>query len=481
MRAERRMTDLEAMMWNIEKDPYLSSAFGSLSILDQPPDMDRLARRMAYTASVVPRLRQRVTPALGRLAPPGWQEDPEFDLAFHLRRIALPEPGTERQLRDLATLIVQDPFDRTRPLWEFVVIDGLEGGRAAMVQKMHHTITDGEGGIRMSERFVDLARDAEDPAPVDTDRVAPPEAGFWDTSLETLGHGVRRTGGALRRAGTDAWGTVREPARLTRLPGDLTETGRSMARQLLITDHAHSPLWTERTLRRRFETFDLPFDEARRAAKTLGGSLNDLFVTGAADAAGRYHAAKGAPVDELRMAMPISTRSDGSAGGNAFAPSRVLVPTGEASAVDRFEEVRQRLGATKGERAIGMVASLAGLLNVLPTSVLARFARQQVETIDFTTSNLRAAPFDLYIAGSRLEGNYPLGPISGTAFNLTMMSYRGSLNFGLHLDSGAVQDPDLLGLCLRSSYEAPRRGHVIRADAPSGTTGLSWRPGASRR
>jgi WS/DGAT/MGAT family acyltransferase len=452
MRAERRMTDLEAMMWNIEKDPYLSSTFGSLTILDRPPDMDRLAKRMAYTVSVVPRLRQRVSPALGRLAPPEWQEDPEFDLSFHLRRIALPQPGTERQLYDLATLLVQDPFDRTRPLWEFVVIDGLEGGRAAMVQKMHHTITDGEGGIRMSERFVDIERDADDPEPVTVGDTEVPDEDFWDVAMETLGHGVRRTGGLLQRMGADTFGALTHPDRLARLPGDLAATGQSMARQLLIADGSHSPLWGRRTLRRWFGTLAIPFDAAKHAAKSLDGSLNDLFVAGAADAAGRYHRLSGAPVDELRMAMPISTRADGSAGGNSFAPSRVLVPTGEATVVERFEEVRERMGATKQERALGMVSGLAGVLNVLPTSVLVRFARQQVETIDFTTSNLRAAPFDLFIAGSRLEANYPLGPIAGTAFNLTMMSYCGSLDMGLHVDAGAIDDPALLRRCLEESY-----------------------------
>jgi WS/DGAT/MGAT family acyltransferase len=452
MRADRRMTDLEAMMWNIEKDPYLSSTFGSLSILDRPIDMDRLMRRLAYTVSVVPRLRQRVSPALGRLAPPEWVEDPEFDLSFHVRRVALPAPGTERELYDLASLIVMDPFDRTRPLWEFVVVDGLEGGRSAMVQKLHHTITDGEGGIRLSEKFVDLARDADDPEPVAIPTVEPLDTNLVDATLETLGHGVRRTIGATQRAGAATFDTVTSPERLVRLPLDVVETGRSVTRQLLITDHSHSPLWTERSLQRHFATLDVPFDDAKHAAKSLGGSLNDFFVTGAAEACGRYHRDLGAPVDELRMAMPISTRTDRSAGGNAFAPTRVLVPAGDATITERFDEVRRRLTATKGEQAIGLMSGLAGLINVLPTSVLVRFARQQVETIDFTTSNVRAAPFDLYIAGAKLEGNYPLGPLAGTAFNLTMMSYRGWLNMGLFVDRGAIDEPDRLRRHLEDAY-----------------------------
>src|SRR5690242_6643104 len=162
VRSDRRMSDVEAMMWNVEKDPFLSSTFGSVTVLDRPADIDRLRRRLLLMVQRIPKLHQRVVPALGRFAPPEWHDDPDFDIDFHLRHVALPAPGTDRQLLDLASQIVQDPFDRTRPLWEFVLIDGLEGGRAAMVQKMHHTITDGEGGIRMSEQFIDVVRDAPD-------------------------------------------------------------------------------------------------------------------------------------------------------------------------------------------------------------------------------------------------------------------------------------------------------------------------------
>ena len=149
-------------MWNVEKDPHLDPTFGSVTLLDGIPDIDRLRRRLVRMVDRIPRLHQRVVPSLGRLAPPEWQDDPDFDIDYHLRHVALPAPGTRRRLFDLATLLVRDPFDRTRPLWEFVVVEGLEGDRAALVQKMHHTITDGEGGIRMSEQFIDIERDAPD-------------------------------------------------------------------------------------------------------------------------------------------------------------------------------------------------------------------------------------------------------------------------------------------------------------------------------
>lgn len=452
--ADSRMSDLEAVMWTLDKDPVLSSTFGSLTIFDRAPDFDRLRRRTAYVVSEVPRLRQRVVPALGRLAPPEWRDDPDFDLGYHVRRLALPPDSAIEDLFTLAALLVQDPFDRTRPLWEFFVIEGLPDGRAAMLQKMHHTITDGEGGIRMSELLVDLTRDAEDPAPTPVEEPTPIDQHLVDAALGTLRHGLRRTAGVAQRSAIAAGDTLSHPTRLVSAGSEISALARSVSRQLLITDRAHSPLWRRRTLRRAFDTLEVPFDPAKRAAKELGGSLNDLFVAGATMAAGAYHRAFGSDVEELRVAMPISFRRDRSTTGNAFAPARVLLPVTERTPAEHFDEVRRLLTTAKQERAIGMLGAVAGLVNVLPTSVVTRFARQQVETIDFTASNVRAAPFDLYIAGALVEANYPLGPLTGTAWNLTMMSYRGKLDMGLHVDTGAVDDPALLRRELELAYEA---------------------------
>jgi WS/DGAT/MGAT family acyltransferase len=451
VRSEPRMTEVEAFMWNVEKDPYLDPTFGSVTLLDRPPDLVRLRRRLAHMVEHVPRLRQRVVPSLGRLAPPEWRDDPDFDLDYHLRHLALPPPGDLRQLLDLATRLVQDPLDRTRPLWEFVVIEGLADGRAAMLQKMHHTVTDGEGGVRMSEQFIDLVRDAPDiPEPVAAAPAGPVHRGFLELAGDALGYTWWRTVGAAQRAAGDV---LTHPARLARLPGDAAELLRSALRQLTVTDRAHSPLWTTRSLRRRLEVLEVPFDDARRAGKALGGSLNDVLVTAVAGGAGAYHRRLGAPVDVLRMAMPVSTRRDRSAGGNAFVPTRVLVPVGIEDPVERFRATSALLERTKHERIIGAAGQLAALVNLLPTSVATRIMREQARTIDFATSNVRAAPVELFIAGARIEANYPIGPLSNTAFNLTMMSYRGTLDMGLHVDAGAVPEPELLRDCILEAFD----------------------------
>jgi diacylglycerol O-acyltransferase len=439
-----RMSDLEALLWNVDKDPYLSSNFGSISILEVSPDLAKFRRRMLQAVAHIPRLHQRVVPALGRMAPPEWQDAPDFDIDRHLRHLALPKPGSMRQLLDLATLFVQDPLDRTRPLWEFVIVDGLTGGRAALVQKMHHTITDGEGGIRLSEQFIDAVPDAPDVDEITITASTVTPGSLITTTSETFHHGLRRTLGIAQRSVEIAAGNTRHPSRIAEMGIDAVETTRSVVRQLTVTDHHHSPLWLAPSLGRRLEILDVDFDDARSAAKRLGGSLNDLFVTAAAAAAGAYHHDFDADIDELRMAMPVSTRQDRSAGGNQFVPTRVLVPTAELDPVTRFQLVHDALQRTKQERAIGLVAGLAGVANLLPTSVVVRIARQQAETVDFTTSNVRAAPFDLYIAGARMISTYPIGPLAGTAFNITMMSYRGGLNLGLHVDTGMVAEPERL-------------------------------------
>lgn len=455
MQFARRMSDTEALMWYLDKEPALRSTFGNLTLLDQPPDIDRLRTRLRRAVQLVLRLRQRVITPPVRLAPPEWADDPGFDLDYHVRRVAVPTPGTERQLLDLVALLGEDPLDRARPLWQFVVVEGLRDGRAALFQKLHHTFTDGEGGMRLSLMFIDLERHPDEAARADAlgeDPEAEGPAGPLDVLRQTLAHRARRQVDSSRRAMTAAAGALVRPDRVPGMARDAIDTARSVARQALVSETARSPLWTQRSLRRRLEVLSVPLAEVRQAAKNLDGTVNDLFVAGVAGGAGAYHRKHGVEVGDLRMAMPVSTRTDRGSGQNAFTPSRVLVPAGEPDPVARFREVRRRLTSTKSEPALGLAEQLAGILGLLPTSVLVRFAQQQAQTVDFATSNVRGSPSDLYIAGARIAGNYPLGPTAGTAFNVTLLSYRGSLDMGIHIDTAAVQEPELLRACIEDAF-----------------------------
>ncbi len=140
---DRSMSDQEALMWALEQDPVLRSTFANVTFFEGRPDLDRFRARMERAIVKLPRLHQRVVDPPGGIGVPTWADDPLFDLEFHIRHVAVPPPGTERQVLDLASVLAGDPFDRARPLWQFVLIEGMADGRGAMLQKIHHTITDG--------------------------------------------------------------------------------------------------------------------------------------------------------------------------------------------------------------------------------------------------------------------------------------------------------------------------------------------------
>jgi WS/DGAT/MGAT family acyltransferase len=445
---DRRMSDAEAVMWRLEKDPYLSSTFANVTVLDRPVDVHRLRARMEYAAHHVPRLRQRVQPTPGNLSAPLWVDDPNFDIAYHVRHLALPKPGSREQLAELATLIAADPFDRTRPVWQFTVIDGLRGGKGALVQKLHHALADGEGSIRLSMQFLDLERDA--PNPVAPTPTLDEEEPFVDPAAavrEILAGSLRLPLAVVRQLRD----LLAEPTRLPEAGAAALGTVRGVVTQLSDADHAHSPLWTARSLQRRLETVRFPLDDVRAAAKRLGGTVNTAFLTAAAGAAGAYHRELGEPVDHLRASMAISTRTEGS-GANAFSLARLLVPTGKLTVAERFHAIDEAASRARGQSATASLETISAIASTLPTSVVTRVARQQAESVDFATSNVRAATFPCYIAGAHVLENYPLGPLAGVAFNLTAMSYCGSFDMGLHLDRAAVTQPDLLRRCVEGAF-----------------------------
>src|SRR5205085_3714240 len=150
MRFENRMSDADALMWTIEKDPLLRSTITAVAILDQSPDRERLTDSVDRATRFVPRLRQRVVSNSMSIAPPRWEFDPHYDLSYHLRWTKATGDGSLRAVLDTAQPIAMQGFDRARPLWEFVVVDGLADDRAAIIMKIHHAITDGVGAVKIA-------------------------------------------------------------------------------------------------------------------------------------------------------------------------------------------------------------------------------------------------------------------------------------------------------------------------------------------
>ncbi|MGI8796124.1 MAG: wax ester/triacylglycerol synthase family O-acyltransferase [Acidimicrobiia bacterium] len=464
-----RMSDAEAIMWAVEKDPALRSDFTNITVLDGRPDEGRVRAKLDAALDEIPRLSQRVVSPPLRLAPPEWRDDPTLDLDYHLRKVGAPAPGGTRELLDVAAAFSAAPLDRSRPLWEFTLVEGLEGGRSALLQKVHHAVTDGVGGLKLSLSLVDFE---PDPAPAERPTLGPAQQAAADaaehepvdpvnrtTPLDVLSDAltfnVRNSLGAARRGIDTAGRLLAHPDEARRGIADAAALAASVRRQVLVTEPSRSELLRPRSLGRRLEVLRVPLEPAKRAASALGGSLNDLFVTAVAGALGSYHDRMGEPCDELRMAMPVNLRTDkGEAAGNNFAPSRVLVPVGPKEPAARFDVIRERLAQLKREPALGAAGSLAGLLAALPTALLVTLTRSQARTIDFATSNLRGSPVDLYVGGARIAANYPMGPRTGCALNVTLLSYTGSLDLGLNLDPAAVTDPAALLECLDESFTA---------------------------
>ena len=172
-----------------------------------------------------------------------------------------------------------------------------------------------------------------------------------------------------------------------------------------------------------------------------------------------YHAERKTEVDALNISFVVSTRTDTAAGGNSFTPTRVQVPGQPMLVEERFAAIRDLMAAKRaGVRGSGAMSRVAGVANLLPTSVVTRVARAQAAKVDFATSNLRAAPFPMYISGSRLLENVVMGPVAGTAFNLTVVSYNGSLDMGVFIDPAAVEDPAGLRRHLEDAYR-----HLLEA------------------
>src|SRR6476646_6176529 len=454
-RFDRKMSDSEGLMWRLEKDPHLSSAFAAVTILDKPPDFERLLRRMDRAVHVVERLGQRVQPVPVNLSAPMWVDDPNFDLRYHVRHIALPKPGTIRQLLDLASLIVGDAFDRTRPLWQFVVVDGIRGGKSALIEKLHHTIADGEGSVKLSLQFLYFDRDAPDPPPLDPatlddQETPPPEPSPNPDVLRDMFTGSLKVPLGFVRQILDL---LSDPTGIPEAGSAAVDTVRGVMSQLNDTEQARSPLWTERWLQRRIEVLRAPFGDTRAAAKRLGGTLNTAFLTAAAEAAGNYHRKLGSPVEELRASMAISTRNQDS-GSNAFSLARMLVPTGDMPIAERCTWIQAAAGAAREANATASLETLAAVAATLPTSFITKLARQQAQTVDFATSNVRGAPVPLYLAGAQILQNYAVGPLAGVAYNLTLLSYNHSLDMGVNIDTAAVTEPELLRTLLGRAFKA---------------------------
>jgi WS/DGAT/MGAT family acyltransferase len=451
------MSDEDALMWHIEKDPILRSTILAVAVFDRPPDWARLRARIERATRVIPRLRQRVLSPPMRIGPPRWAVEPTFDLDFHLRRMRVTEPGDAPTLLDALQPIASASFDRARPLWEFTLFEGLEGGRAALAMKVHHSITDGVGGMALLTELVDLERepetvDDEDDLPAVP---APDELDSMTLVRDSLAHTTRRALGITRRIpGTVSSSTVSAVRDPSGAAANVSVTARSIAKMLAPASAPMSPIMRERGLGRCLAMLNVGLDDLRRTAKRTGGSLNDVFLAAVTGGLQRYHDRHDAPVDSLRISLPISLRTDDDdAGGNRFAPARFPVPVAVEDPTERVQELGALVRGWRAEPALRLTSTLAGVLNRLPTSTTTALFGGMLKCCDFVATNVPGAPVPVYAGGARIERMYAFAPTAGAAVNVALISHCDTCCIGVVVDTTAVPDAATLVDCLREGFE----------------------------
>jgi WS/DGAT/MGAT family acyltransferase len=453
------MSDEDALMWNVEKDPILRSTIVAVAIFDGVPDFKRLRDRINRATCLIPRLRQRVLSPPFRLGPPRWAVEQTFDIEFHLRRMRLPEPGTDRALLDVLQPIATAGFDRARPLWEFTLIEGLTGPdgseRAAFAMKVHHSVTDGVGGMALLANLVDLSADAAEPVGDAPAGPAPEPMDALGLIRDSLVHSSRRLMGVTRRIP----GTARDAASavLHDPIGSSLALGRtaaSIGRALAPATVPMSPVMRDRGLGRRLHFFDLSLDDIKRAGKATEGSINDVFVASVVGGLHRYHERHGDCPDALRMTLPINLRREGDdAAGNRFAPARFAIPVTIADPRERVRAIRALVQQQRAEPFLQLTGPLAGVLNRLPTTTTTALFGGMLKCCDFVATNVPGAPVPVYAGGARVDRMYAFAPPAGAAVNVSLISHVDVCCIGLVTDTTAVPDADVLVACIREGFD----------------------------
>jgi diacylglycerol O-acyltransferase / wax synthase len=446
-----RMNDLEAVMWRAERHPWLSSIVMAVELLDSVPDWDRLRAAHEWGARLVSRFTQRVVEPAVPVGPPAWVPDENFDLDYHLRRIALPAPGDHAQLLELAQSIAMTPLDRARPLWEATVVEGLADGRAAYILKSHHSLSDGIAGIQllggMHSRSREPSPDKPEPKPR---RPLPTTAGLPLAGAEIAGY-ARELPAAARSLVPALARIVGRPrgsaARGIRLLGSL--------RRVSSTPAAPSPLLRPRSGRAwRFQTVECRLDELKAAGRAAGGSVNDAYLAALLGGLRRYHAHFGAEIGDIPVAIPVSLRrADDPMGGNRFSAAQIAGPASIADPAERIAAIRGTVLAARAEPALDLAGLAAPVLSRLPSEV-AILARAHIGAqADLSASNFPGLGEDVYIAGARIERMFAFGPLPGSAVMATLVSHQGVCCVSLNCDGDAIEDPDLLRRCVQEGFD----------------------------
>ena len=446
--SDRYMRATDAFSWYVEEDPALRSTIVAVAWLDAQPDFEVLRHRLERATRLVPRFRQRPVEAPARFTTPRWVDE-GFDLSLHLQRMEAPAPHTPETVLDFVRAESMTGFDRSRPLWRFTLVEHLAEERAALVMKVHHSLTDGVGGMQLALLLFEATKE---PGTESMPDVGSPELlGALDLVrdgvVRELGQAVALCRGLLRSAVPGLARAARHPIGTA---GELAETAASVLRTVQPVTETLSPVMTARSLDRRAGMLSVPLAALKAGAAEAGGSVNDGFVAAITGGLRRYHEHHGAAVNELRVTMPISLRkASDEVGGNRITLQRFTVPVGLRDPTKRIRAVGRRCREARLERSLSLTDSIASGLNLLPASVIGSMLKH----VDFLASNVPGVPFPIFLAGAPVTGYFSFSPTIGSAINVTLISYAGTCCIGVNVDAAAVADVPLMMECLAEGFQ----------------------------
>jgi diacylglycerol O-acyltransferase len=417
---------------------------GALAIFEGPPPArDEFCAHLEARLGLVPRYRQKLAfPPLdtGR---PFWVDDPSFNLDYHVRHTALPKPGSDDQLRQLVGRIFSQRLDRSKPLWEAWIVQGLEGGRFALISKTHHALVDGVSGVDIATVLFDLspvpaepqAHEAWTPAPEpsDAELVVDGVKGLIRTPFSLAGRAL----GAIQRPG-DTIERVREAAEGI---GEVVWAGMNPAPDVPL----NVPIGPHRRVR-WLQSRLADFKEIKNA---LGGTVNDAVLAVVAGALGRWLRDRGVRTEgtELRALVPVSIRGEDERGalGNRIAAMRGPLPVYVDDPVERLRVVQQGMGQLKESKQALGAEVIAGLQDFAPPTLLAQASRLNFSTrlFNLIVTNVPGPQFPLYLLGREMQEIVPIAFLpENHALAIAIMSYNGRVDFGLLADYDAMPDID---------------------------------------
>jgi WS/DGAT/MGAT family acyltransferase len=366
----------------------------------------------------------------------------------------------------MARLAAMSAFDAAHPVWEFTLVESLRGGGAALIMKLHHSLTDGIGGMQLLLALFDT--DSDPPAQgALPEPPAEPVEGTAELVTASILHEGRKILALAQHQASEVlpalWRAGRHPVRNTR---DVVEVVRSVARMVAPVPSTLSPIMKGRSLGRRLAMLEVGLDDLKRASAVAGGSVNDGFMAAVTGGFRRYHEHHGQPVEELRVTLPISTRTpEDPAAGNRITLERFTVPVGLADPRARIQAIGRRCREARDERSVPHSNTIAGVLNLLPQGAVGSMLKH----VDFLASNVPGLGFPVYLAGARMTKYVPFSPTIGAALNVTLLSYDGTCGVGVTVDTAAVPDIELFMACLTEGFAevlaiAGARPHL--ADGP---------------